>query len=92
MTTNDEKAQEMADAFKPLADAAERLGKAIVDDGGPAFPSEQGHIPDGTWNQTYDPGMSLIDYFAAKVMQGMAEQAYKSADAMLEARQNRGAK
>lgn len=34
----------------------------------PAFPSEQGHIPDGTWNQTYNPGMSLRDYFAAKAL------------------------
>lgn len=36
-----------------------------IDTGGPAFPSEQGHIPDGTWNQTYDPGMTLLDEFAA---------------------------
>ena len=34
------------------------------DDGGPAFPSDQGHIPEGTWNQTYDPGLSLRDYMA----------------------------
>jgi hypothetical protein len=36
-----------------------------IDYGGRAFPTEQGHIPEGTWNQTYDPGMSLRDYFAA---------------------------
>lgn len=67
-------------------------------DGGPAFPSEQGETFDLTWNQTYDPGMSLRDYFAAKAMQAysslpdsfekysyyrIAEFAYKQADAML---------
>jgi len=35
-------------------------------DGGPAFPSEQGHIPDGTWNQTYSQGMTLRDWFAGQ--------------------------
>ena len=37
-------------------------------DGGPAFPSEQGHTPEGTWNQTYDPGMSLRDWFAGQTL------------------------
>lgn len=43
-----------------------------TDTGGPAYPvpgSEQGHIPDGTWNQTYEPpieGMTLLDYFAGQ--------------------------
>ena len=37
------------------------------DDGGPAFPSEQGETENGRWNQTYDPGMSLRDYFAGQV-------------------------
>lgn len=40
-------------------------------DGGSAFPSEQTETQEGTWNQTYDPGMTLRDYFAAKVLQGM---------------------
>jgi hypothetical protein len=40
-------------------------------DGGPAFPSEQGHIPDGAWNQTYESGMSLRDWFAGMALQGM---------------------
>lgn len=40
-------------------------------DGGPAFPCERGHIPDGTWNQTFEPGMTIRDYFAAKAMQGI---------------------
>lgn len=36
-------------------------------DGGPAFPSEQGECADATWNQTYHPGMSLRDWFAATI-------------------------
>ena len=35
------------------------------DTGGPAFPSEQGHT-NGTWNQTYDPGMTLEDWYAGQ--------------------------
>ena len=35
------------------------------EDGGPAFPNEQSMNPDGLWNDTLDPGMSLRDYFAA---------------------------
>jgi hypothetical protein len=50
-----------------------------VKDGGPAFPCEQGHGPDGTWNQTFDSGMTLRDYFA--------RQAYEVADAMLAVRE-----
>lgn len=37
------------------------------DGGGSAYPSEQGHIPDGTWNQTYEPGMSVRQYAAIKL-------------------------
>ena len=37
-------------------------GKVHLTDGGPAFPGEQGHIPDGTWNQSWEPGMSLRYY------------------------------
>ncbi len=33
-------------------------------DGGQAFPGEQGEVA-GLWNQTWDPGMSLLEYFAA---------------------------
>jgi len=39
--------------------------------GGPAFPSEQGECQDGTWNQTYDSGMSLRDYFAGQALMGL---------------------
>lgn len=42
-----------------------------TNDGGPAFPTEQGHILDGTWNQTYESGMSLRDYFAGQAMIGL---------------------
>jgi len=56
--------------------------------GGPAFPTET--------DFTYQHGMSLRDYFAAKAMQGMcarvnwsdadvAARAYSMADAMLKA-------
>lgn len=41
----------------------------IRDDGGAAFPCQQGECSDGTWNQTYDPGMTLRDFFAAKALQ-----------------------
>ena len=69
-------------------------------DGGPAFPSEQGHCPDSTWNQTYDPGVSLRAYIATAAMQGLmsgpadewdldfetiADVAVKQADALLKA-------
>lgn len=69
-----------------------------IEDGGPAFPCEQHETQDNTWNQTFETGMSLRDYFAAKAMQGLmarvgphnadaiAHDAYMVADAMLEAR------
>ena len=71
-----------------------------ADNGGPAFPSEQGFDPDGHWNQSYDPGMTLRDYFAARALQSImldhdaraafpqtiAGRAYDYADAMLAAR------
>ena len=75
------------------------------DDGGPAFPwapGAQPQNPDGTWNQTWDPGesgMSLRDWFAGMAMQGLlanpnkdyapngvSAEAYDYADAMLEQR------
>lgn len=30
-----------------------------------AFPAEQHETQDGNWNQTFDPGMTMHDYFAA---------------------------
>ena len=68
-----------------------------TDNGGPAFPSEQGSTEDGTWNQTYEPGMSVRDWFAGHALTGILEggvadrspekvaaDAYSFADAMLE--------
>lgn len=73
---------------------------SAANNGGQAFPCEQGHTPEGTWNQSFDPGMTLRDYFAAKAMQSMLERtnvytnefhvqanaAYRVADATLKAR------
>lgn len=42
-----------------------------MSDYGSAFPCEQHETQDGTWNQSFDPGMSLRDYFAAKAMQAI---------------------
>jgi len=62
----------------------------------PAFPSQSVYIED---QETNSRGMTLRDYFAAKVMQGLlasevtapmqefAIRAYKMADAMLKARE-----
>lgn len=62
---------------------------AETNDGGPAFPSEQGSTPEGTWNQTHSAGMSLRDYFAGQALAGLttlvrdteAEAAYAVAKA-----------
>jgi hypothetical protein len=65
-----------------------------IKDGGPAFSIASDTI--GHWS-----GMTLRDYFAAKAMQGLmasnvrasleafANQAYKMADAMLKAREEK---
>ena len=66
--------------------------------GGPAFPTE---VWDSEGVPQHTEGMTLRDYFAAKAMQGIvsrevsneslievyAKNAYKMADAMLEARE-----
>lgn len=71
-----------------------------INDGGSAFPSEQGLLPNGTSNQTYNSGMSLRDWFAGMALQGTAanpsfrkekwethaKASYEAADAMLAAR------
>ena len=41
------------------------------DTGGSAFPSEQHECQDNTWNQTFDPGMALRDYFAGQALVGL---------------------
>ena len=45
------------------------------DESGSAFPCAQREMKDGSWNQSFDPGMSLRDYFAAKAMQGFISNA-----------------
>ena len=74
------------------------------DNGGPAFPRSESLYPDGTVSDPGAYGMTLRDYFAAKAMASFlianplqksvcpmsdyAEDAYKIADAMLEARES----
>lgn len=36
-----------------------------------AFPCEQGTDPNGSWNQTFEPGLSKREYFAAIALQGI---------------------
>lgn len=92
MKTDDEKAAEMVEAFKPLADAAKAVREKMrKDDGGPAFPVV---CADHSKTQTFEAGMTLRDYFAAKAMAEMvsrgendgpfaAESSYRYADAMM---------
>ena len=72
-----------------------------IRDGGPAFPCEQHESQAGTWNQTFQWGMSLRDWFAGMAMSGRlshpqncdhsdrdtAQRAYGLADAMLAERE-----
>jgi len=39
-----------------------------MNNGGPAFPCEQHETQDNLWNQTFESGMTLRDYFAAKAL------------------------
>ena len=68
-----------------------------IDTGGLAYPSEQGSTPEGTWNQTYDPGMTYRMWLAGMAMQALLSSsdwqevdygdigiaAYKQADALI---------
>jgi len=45
-----------------------------MNDDGQAFPSEQHQNQDGTWNQTYDSGMSLRDYYAGQALMALLSQ------------------
>lgn len=47
------------------------MSKQKIDDGGQAFPSEQGQVANGEWNDSYDPGITLRQYYAAEAMKGM---------------------
>ncbi len=44
----------------------------MKNNGGQAFPGEQGHISGGTWNQTWDSGMSLRQWYVGQIIQGFA--------------------
>jgi len=72
-----------------------------INNGGSAYPCAQPQCSDGSWNQTYDPGMSLRDWFAGQFIAGLygtepgshlnpvtaAREAYHVADAMIAARE-----
>jgi len=72
-----------------------------INNGGSAYPCAQPQCNDGSWNQTYDPGMSLRDWFAGQYIAGVfggepgahqhpynaAREAYEVADAMIAARE-----
>lgn len=75
---------------------------STINDGGPAFPTEnEGQTGTSRW---HFQGMSLRDYFAAKVLPALyddslggpdwrdavANEAYQLADAMLKAREQSG--
>jgi hypothetical protein len=71
MKTDDQKARECVEAFKPAADAAQAvLDKIKPDDGGPAFPRDEmsNVVPNQIAEQF--PGMSLRAYIATAAMQG----------------------
>ena len=66
-----------------------------IDHGGPAYPCEQGETQDGTWNQTFEPGMTLRQWYAGKALAFLGDSnstgevaevafyAFKVADAMI---------
>ena len=41
-----------------------------IDNGGTAFPCEQSETQDGRWNMTFDPGMTLRQWYAGMALQG----------------------
>lgn len=98
--SNDEKAEAMVEAFKPLHDVAEKLlaESRKPDDGGWAFPTGYTPMCELIEGPTY--GMTLRDHFAAKAMaahltndglegcgtENVAAMSYEMADAMIAAR------
>ena len=52
-------------------------------DGGPVFPSQQDRVPDGQWNQTWCPGMSLRAWLAGQSLAGQRAGEPDSASAVL---------
>jgi hypothetical protein len=53
---------------KPSARRERGMGK---NNGGPAFPTEQHECQDNTWNQTFEYGMTLRQWYAGMAMQGL---------------------
>jgi len=49
-------------------------------DGGPAYPGEQGHDPEHGWNETWDPGMSMRQRYKLVVMAEIMREALKLPD------------
>lgn len=47
-----------------------------MNDGGPAYPSEQTMNPDGMWNQTGNPGMSVRQRYKMAVMAAMSPKGW----------------
>lgn len=65
--------ERLREALDRLLHFARTKERTMTDfkDGGPAFPSEQGQTNDGIWNQTYEPGMSLRNYYAGQALAGI---------------------
>ena len=59
-----------SDAGKPVCFPKKDTVKAI-DTGGPAFPCQQLYEPIHGWNQTFECGMTLRDWFAGMALQGI---------------------
>ena len=49
--------------------------------GGQVYPSEQGHIPNGTWNQTYEAGITRRNKLIDDLVVGMVATVIDSVDA-----------
>lgn len=48
-----------------------------LNDGGPAYPSQQGYVPEHGWNQTWDPGMSKRQFYKSVAMGHMIQAEYR---------------
>ncbi len=55
----------VVDSYCSTMDGISRPATDKFDDGGPAFPGSQPMNPDGKWDQTWESGMTLWDFFAA---------------------------
>lgn len=39
-----------------------------IDDGGPAYPGEQHEREDGSWNMSFDPGMTVREHYVGQAL------------------------